>query len=213
MSNEKMQKLMGLSNRGHSVLAAISKEIDSQAILGFAELIGKALTLDFDPVEREILWQAGGVLKRNLPDPIARVLEQYVGWFMDCTLLFTELGWNSVPRVQNFISARTELTGELQRRRPSLQVVLKIVEHQVRLLENLHAKPPLEEPRKGEEDSSESSSAKRGLAILLYVLICTIADILLVFLLPLELIMWIVGSELAVLSVTLGIWKFLKGEE
>lgn len=160
MSNGRVQQLKGLSSRGRSVLAAISQEIDGQAFLGLAELIGKALTLDFDPVERELLWQAGGIVKSSLPDPIERVLEQYVGWFMDCTLLFSELEWNSAPRVQNFISARTELTSELQRSRPSLQVVLKIVERQVSLLEDLHANPPIEGPPKDEEITQEASSAK-----------------------------------------------------
>jgi hypothetical protein len=212
-SDEKLNELQVLSNRGHSVLVEISQQINGQGILGLAELIGKALTLEFDPVERELLWQAGGILKKSLPDPVERVLVLYVGWYMDCKFLFSELKWDSSPHVQNFLSARAELATELQRSQPSLQIVLKIVERQVTLLKELCTDPPSVISPEDEEMTQDASSQSRGGVIAVYILMCYWVDLLLVIVGPLDLLLWVIGTEIAILSVAIGVWKFILVEK
>ncbi len=140
---EDRQRLSNLILRGKSIHTKIGQEINSQAILSFAESIGKTLSMDLEEGDREWWWQAGGIIKGVLPDSIATVMEQYVDWYLECTLFFRELDWSNQPRVISFVQARDELASELQRTNPSLQVILKIVENQISNIEHLLQNPPV----------------------------------------------------------------------
>jgi len=194
-------ELMQLIQNGNELVGKVDKLIGSQRLLSLGRA---ALYAWSDEEEQDTLEGLEDLINRmNLPKPILNIFSEYLSWNRRCEAFFRGRRWLTTDEVRDFRRQRSNVSREIRKRDPDLQLVLTYVKDQVRILEDLLVSPPVRKERRTIPIPKKRVARRRLGYVLGSLLVFSSIDLVVLFVSP-SLLVWILPIEI---SLFLGLPK------
>ena len=137
MNEDDYQDLSDLITRGTEIQTQINQLKGSQGLASLVDFIGKMVTSQLDPLDRDAGHSLREASVSLLTNPALNAKQTYQNWYLDCRTFFAKMRWTSNFIVRAFLEA-----GRIPIGKETRVTVEMVVNKQLVLLEQIQHTPP-----------------------------------------------------------------------